>query len=124
MFFKSMLKQLYTNGSLANTDDGFRFELRNRLMPARLHGVRRVAVDGREVALDGAVVTADDGRVLRPEDVSAETPADFAVGDRFEVRLRGAPLAPGPHALEIEFDAQPVGRLTLEVEDTVVGSPA
>ena len=75
MFFKSMLKQLYTNGSLANTDDGFRFELKNRLMPAKLQRVRRVAVDGREVSLDGAMVATDDGRVLRPEDVSAASPA-------------------------------------------------
>ena len=118
-FFTSALKQLYTTGSLANTDDGFRFELKNRLMPAKLHGVRRVAVDGRDVPLDGATIAADDGRVLGPEDVSAESPADFALGDRLEVRLRGERLAPGAHALVIEFDAQPVGRLTLEVEDTL-----
>jgi hydroxymethylglutaryl-CoA reductase (NADPH) len=119
MFFQSMLKQLYTNGSLANTEDGFRFELKNRLMPAKLRGVRRVVVDGRAISLDGATVAADDGRVLRPEDVSAESPAEFGLGDRLEVRLKGERLAPGPHALAIEFDAAPVGRVTLEVEDTL-----
>jgi hydroxymethylglutaryl-CoA reductase (NADPH) len=118
-FFSGVLKQLYTTGSLANTGDGFRFELKNRLMAAKLHGVRRVTVDGRDVSLDGAEIAADDGRVLRPGDVSAESPADFDVGDRLEVRLRGGPLAPGAHALVIEFDAQPVGRLTLEVEDVI-----
>jgi hydroxymethylglutaryl-CoA reductase (NADPH) len=121
MFFASVLKQLYTNGSLANTDDGFRFELKNRLLPATLRGVHRVAVDGRAVPLDGATLTTDDGRVLGPADISPEAPADFAVGDRFAVRLRAERLAPGPHALEIEFDAHPVGRLTLAVEDTLAG---
>ncbi|MDF1503742.1 hypothetical protein [Roseisolibacter sp. H3M3-2] len=120
-FFSGFLKQLYTDGSLANTDDGFRFELKNRLMPAALHGVRRVAVDGRELPLAGATIAADDGRVLRPDAVSAEAPAEFALGDRFEVRIPGERLAPGPHALTIEFDAHPVGRLTLDVEDTVAG---
>lgn len=116
---KGFLKQLYTNGSLANTEDGFRFELKNRLLPAKLHGVHRVAVDGRDVPLDGAVIHADDGRVLRGGDFSAESPADFDLGDRFEVRLRGERLAPGPHALHVEVDAAPVGRITLEVEDTL-----
>ena len=116
---KTILKNLYTNGSLANTDGGFRFELKNRLIPAKLAGVRRVTVDGRDVSLDGSTILADDGRVLRPEDVSADAPADFDVGDRFVVHLRGEPLAAGTHALEIEFDAQPVGRLTLDVDDTI-----
>ena len=116
---KGILKQLYTNGSLANTDDGFRFELKNRLLPAKLAGVRRVAVDGREMSLAGATIVADDGRVMGPDDVSPESPAEFELGDRFDVRLLGEPLAPGPHALEIEFDALPVGRLVLEVEDTI-----
>lgn len=115
----AILKNLYTNGSLTNTEDGFQFELKNRLIPAKLLGVRRVAVDGREVSLDGSIIQADDGRVLTPNDVSADTPADFDLGDRFEVRLRGAPLTPGTHALEIEFEAQPVGRLTLSVDDTI-----
>lgn len=119
MFFKSVLKQLYTNGSLRNTEDGFRFELKNRLMDARLLGVRRVTVDGRDVPLDGSRLVTGDGRTVGPEDVSRETPLEFELRDTFEVRLRGAPLAPGAHAIAIEFDSEPFGALTLEVEDTV-----
>jgi hydroxymethylglutaryl-CoA reductase (NADPH) len=116
---KAILKALYTNGSLANTDEGFRFELKNRLLDAKLVGVRRVAVDGRDVPLDGAHLVTGDGRVVRSDEVSAAAPLDFELGDTFDVRLRAAPLAPGTHALEIEFEAQPVGTLTLAVEDGV-----
>lgn len=120
-FFSGMLKQLYTNGSLANTEDGFRFELKNRLLAAKLHGVHRVAVDGRDVPLAGSRIVCDDGRVFGHADVTPATPAEFALGDRFEVRMLGAPLAPGEHALTIEFEATPVGRTVLEVRDEVAG---
>jgi hydroxymethylglutaryl-CoA reductase (NADPH) len=116
---KTILKNLYTFGSLRNTDDGFGFSLKNRLIDARLVGVRRVAVGGRDVSLDGARLVLDDGRVVTSAEVSAASPVPFEVGDAFEVRLRGAPLAPGAHAIVIEFDAEPVGALTLDVEDTL-----
>ena len=119
--FKGMLKQLYTNGSLANTADGFRFELKNRLLPANLRGVTRVRVDGRDLPLAGATIHADDGRVLRPEEITADAPVEFALGDRFEVRVVGAQLAPGPHALVIDVDAQPVGAVSIEAEDAIAG---
>ena len=121
MFFQSMLKKLYTIGSLQATDDGFRFQLKNRLLPAKLLGVRRVAVDGRDVPLDGAELVTGDGRVLRPSDVSPATPLEFDLGETFDVRLRGAPLAPGPHAIAIEFSSEPFGPLALDVEDTLAG---
>ena len=119
MFFKSMLKQLYTRESLRATDDGFAFQLKNRLLAAKLVGVRRVAVDGRDVPLDGAQLVTGDGRVFGTGDVSADSPLEFDLGDTFDVRLRGERLAPGPHAILIEFDAQPFGALTLDVEDTL-----
>jgi hydroxymethylglutaryl-CoA reductase (NADPH) len=117
--FKSVLKQLYTNGSLRNTDDGFRFELKNRLMDAKLAGVRRVAIDGRDVPLDGAHLVTGEGRAVGPDEVTSASPLPFELGDTFDVRLRAAPLAPGEHAIVIEFDAQPFGALTLEVEDSI-----
>lgn len=117
--FKSMLKQLYTNGSLRNTDDGFRFELKNRLIDARLTGVRRVRVDGAPVSLDGASLTTDDGRIVTPGELSPASPVAFDAGATFDVRLRSGALAPGMHALAIEFDTVPFGALTLEVEDVV-----
>jgi hydroxymethylglutaryl-CoA reductase (NADPH) len=119
LIFKAALKQLYTRNSLRNTDDGFRFELKNRLMDAKLTGVRRVAVDGRDVALDGAHLVLPDGRAVTPDEVSAAAPLEFELGDVFDVRLRADRLAPGAHAIEIAFDSQPFGALTLDVEDVV-----
>lgn len=122
MFFKSMLKQIYTRGSLRNADGGFEFQLKNRLLPARLLGVARVSVDGRDVSLDGARLVTADGRTLRPDEVSPETPLDFGLGETFDVKIPGAPLDPGVHDLAIEFTAEPFGALTLDVEDTLAAA--
>jgi hydroxymethylglutaryl-CoA reductase (NADPH) len=120
--FKTVLKQLYTNGSLRNTDEGFRFELKNRLLDARLTGVRAVRIDGRDVPLDGAHLVTADGRVVTPNEVSSAAPLRFDLGDTFDVRLRGAPLSPGPHAIAIAFDAEPFGALTLDIEDSLAAA--
>jgi hydroxymethylglutaryl-CoA reductase (NADPH) len=117
--FKTMPKQLYTTGSLRNTDDGFAFALKNRLIDARLVAVRAVTVDGRSVSLDGARLVTDDGRVVTPSEVSPATPLAFDLGATFDVRVPGAPLAAGAHELAIAFDTEPFGALTLEVDDTV-----
>lgn len=119
---KGILKQLYTDGSLRNTDDGFRFQLKNRLMDAKLAGVRRVSVGGREVSLAGARLVTGEGRTVGPEEVSTDTPLPFELGDTFDVQLKGEPLAPGTHAIEIEFVTEPFGALTLEVEDTIAAA--
>ena len=122
MFFQSMLKQLYTRESLRSTDDGFRFELKNRLLAAKLTGVRRVAVDGHDVSLAGAELVTGDGRALTPDEVSAATPVEFDLGETFEVRIRGERLEVGKHEIVVEFDAVPFGGLKLEVEDVIAGA--
>ena len=116
---KTFLKQIYTNGSLANTDDGVRFELKNRLLDAKLTGVRRVSIGDRDVPLDGATLVLEDGRVLAPPDISPNAPVPFDLGDVFVIRLRTERLPPGAHPIAIEFDSEPFGTLTIEVEDAV-----
>ncbi len=47
-------------------------------------------------------------------------PLTFDLGDTFDIQVRGRPpLGAGAHAIEIEFESQPFGTLTLDVEDGV-----
>lgn len=118
---KHFLKQLYTNGSLANEQDGVTFELKNRLIDAKLVAVRRIAIDDQDIALDVATLALEDGRVLSQADVAAAAPLPFDVGDVYVVRLAIPPLPAGAHAIAIEFDSQPFGTLTIEADDTIDG---
>jgi hydroxymethylglutaryl-CoA reductase (NADPH) len=118
---KTFLKQLYTNGSLANTDDGVRFELKNRLLDAKLVAVTRIVIDGRDVPLDRSTLGLEDGRVLSHADVASAAPLAFDLGDVYVVGLAIGPLSPGSHTIEIQFESQPFGTLTIDAEDTIAG---
>jgi hydroxymethylglutaryl-CoA reductase (NADPH) len=115
-----LLKQLYTFGSLRNTDEGVRFSIKNRLSDAQLTGVRRVAIGGRTVPLDRVRIELRAGRVVGPADISDRTPIAFALRDTLDIVADGEPLPPGKHPIEIEFDSRPFGKLTLDVEDSIV----
>jgi hydroxymethylglutaryl-CoA reductase (NADPH) len=115
-----LLKQLYTFGSLRNADDGVRFSIKNRLSDAQLTGLRRVSVGGRAVPIDDVRVQLAGGRSLRAADISERAPLPFALRETLDLLTSAEPLPPGKHAIEIEFDSKPFGRLTLDVEDSIV----
>ena len=119
-----LLRQLYTFGSLANTDDGFRFRLKNRLSPAALTGVAGVTVDGHAVPLEHLTLGVGDGRFLAAAAVSAQDPLDFPLRQGVEVRVCGAPLAPGIHHLALSFAAAPFGSLSIAVDDSIEAESA
>jgi hydroxymethylglutaryl-CoA reductase (NADPH) len=58
-----ILKQMYTLGSLENTEEGIRFSLKNRLSNATLTRISEVRCDGRPVALEAVLLEMDGQRV-------------------------------------------------------------
>ena len=111
-----LLKHLYTVGSLRNLDDGFRFEVKNRVFDATLVGVDRLAIDGEPVALD-AVVLEFDHQEVPANGVGDGVP--FPLRAVVGVRVAGAPLDDGDHEILVDFRSEPFGALELAVHDTV-----
>lgn len=115
-----ILKQLYTFGSLENTDDGIRFGLKNRLSDATLTGLRGVRIDGHEAHLAKVVLELGDGGTVRAEDLTADSAVSFPLKRTVFIQvLDHPPLAKGEHELEIAFDATPFGDLTIKVKDAI-----
>ncbi|HET7039370.1 MAG TPA: hypothetical protein VFH97_05745, partial [Gemmatimonadales bacterium] len=73
----TLLRQLYTSGSLTNVPDGVRFSLRNRLSDAVLVGLDRLAIDGREVPRDAIRLHLDGGTDVSPDQLSPASPVAF-----------------------------------------------
>jgi hydroxymethylglutaryl-CoA reductase (NADPH) len=118
MFVPSMLlRQLYTFGSLKNTDDGVAFSIKNRLGDAEFTGLRSVRVAGRDVPLERVRIRHGDGEVRGSELV--DSPLPFALRAQLDVLATTEPLPSGKHAVEIVFDSRPFGKLKLEVEDAI-----
>ncbi len=113
-----LLKQLYTFGSLKNTENGFVFSLKNRLSDATLTDVRSLSIDGENVPLDQVRLELDDGKKVTVSEVK-KNPMNFPLKQTITVSGNFHPLATGKHKIELVFDTKPFGKLKLNVEDTI-----
>jgi hydroxymethylglutaryl-CoA reductase (NADPH) len=112
-----LLEHLYTVGSLENVDEGFRFQVKNRLFDATLVAVDRLVVDGDEVELDHVVLEV--GGVDIPAGAVDDAGLPFPLRCVVGVRVAGAALGDGAHHLALAFRSKPFGELELEVRDNV-----
>jgi hydroxymethylglutaryl-CoA reductase (NADPH) len=113
-----VLKQLYTFGSLGRTESGVKFGIKNRLSDATLVSLNAIAIDDAPVPLDRVTLDAGQG-AIRATEVSGTTPMPFPLRKSILVRADGVDVPKGKHKISVGFEAQPFGRLTLNVEDSL-----
>lgn len=116
-----ILQRLYTVGSLENRPQGgVAFELKNRLSDARVLRVRSISLCGHALPLDRVTIERREHPALPAEDVGPERPIEFPLGAILRIRVRDRePLGPGKHRIELQFEAEPFGRLSFKVEDSI-----
>lgn len=114
-----LLKQLYTFGSLHNTDRGVKFSVKNRLSDATLSAIRGIKFDGKDVP--GKTVTLDfgNGQEMTLEEISSRKGLAFPLRKAIDIFSVIDPLPPGKHQIEVEFETKPFGKLKLKVEDAI-----
>lgn len=113
-----ILKQLYTFGSLQNSDLGVQFAVKNRLSDGTLTGLLLIKVDGRELPREAITLRTADGRVFLPDDLT-KNPLKFPLRETLDVICRIEPLTLGKHRIEVHVDSKPFGKLKLKVEDAI-----
>ena len=116
---EKILKRLYTYGSLQNTEDGLRFEVKNRLRDAEFAGVDRLVVNDQAIDPERVRLETVDEQVYRLDDVDDDHPLSFPVGRTLYVVVEGMELPTGDHGIEIDFHAHPFGELSLSIADTI-----
>jgi hydroxymethylglutaryl-CoA reductase (NADPH) len=116
---KSVLGKLYNRTSLRNDNGKVRFSIKNRLSPATLNGVSQITINGVAVPIEKISVAVESGESTALSRIDQDNPADFPLGTLVNFFLDIEPLAEGQHEISMAFDAQPFGRLTLEVLDTL-----
>ena len=114
-----ILKQLYTLGSLENTDDGVRFGLKNRLSDAILTEILAISIDDRAVPLNDVVLELGDGARVAVADVTAESPVPFPLAKTVTVIWKGGALDLGKHTVALAVKTTPFGTLKFEVKDAI-----
>ena len=120
MFFpNALLKQLYTFGSLENTDRGIEFALKNRLKDATLTELLAVKINGESVPRESVHLFMGEGETYTATEISTENTVDFPLRRTLHVRTSRSPLEEGKHEIELSFRAQPFGELAFSVEDSI-----
>jgi hydroxymethylglutaryl-CoA reductase (NADPH) len=120
MFVPStLLKQLYTFGSLENTDQGVEFALKNRLKDATLTELLDVKIDGESVSRPDLHLFMGEGETYQANAISTDNPIDFPLKRTLHVRAERPALEMGKHEIELSFRAKPFGKLSFVVEDSI-----
>ncbi len=114
-----ILKQLYTFGSLENEGDGVRFTLKNRLSDAVLTKINEIRIDDEALPLGEVIFDLGSDGLVAPSEVTPDHPLEFPLAKVMTVLWNGAALEIGKHTLTIDFEANPFGRLSFKVKDSI-----
>ena len=113
-----ILRQLYTNGSLVNLENCIQFQLKNRLADAKLLSVKEICIDDKKVDLEKVKIIFNNGSKYSIEDVYNKS-IDFPLRKILQINIDGLQLSEEKHKIRISFKAEPFGKLTLKVEDSI-----
>jgi hydroxymethylglutaryl-CoA reductase (NADPH) len=111
-----LLRQLYTNNSLKNTDGGVQFAIKNRLSDAEFSELTGIKINGGDVPKDRISVDLGDGNFVPAATVRN---VSFPLRKILNVKADIGNLPIGKHKIEIAFRAKPFGSLKFEVEDSI-----
>ncbi len=113
-----LLKKLYVKESLKNTEGGFEFALKNNLAPGSLIGVGPVTLDDEAILPEKITFRSPQGDV-RADQVSSRSPLTFGLNTEVKIKVDGRTLEPGSHHVVVAVLTREVGRIEIDVTDTI-----
>jgi hypothetical protein len=113
-----LLRALYVKGSLKNHDDGFEFQMKNNLGPARIVAARPLILDRKPIPLDSCLFVHS-GQSASFADVTPETSVLMRKGEAVTVRVDGKTLRRGRHVLGVRVIVKDMGQVSFSVSDQV-----
>lgn len=113
-----ILRQLYTNGSLQTTDNGIQFSIKNRLADAKILSVNEICIDKINIDLNNVKIAFENGQEFTIDEIKAK-PIDFPLRKLFYVKIHNLELSEEKHKIKLSFRAEPFGKLSLTVEDSI-----
>lgn len=113
-----LLKKLYVKGSLKNTADGFEFTLKNNLAPGSIIGLGPVTLDDNVIE-PGAITFRTPQGEFRGDQVSSRNAMSFGLNVEVTVAVQGQTISPGSHHIVLAVLTREVGRIEIDMTDTV-----
>ena len=108
MFIPSiLLRQLYTHGSLTQTEDGLQFMLKNRLKDAVLNRVDGISIDGKAIPAESITFQVGPEQIMSFDELNASGDVPFALKQAITVFLDvKLPVSPEKHKIELATSGQ------------------
>jgi hypothetical protein len=113
-----LLRALYVKGSLRNHEDGFQFQLKNEIGPARIIGARPLQLDRRPIPLEKCRFLHG-GREANFSDVDANNSVLMRKGEAVTVQVEGTELRAGRRTLGITVIVKDMGLVSFNITDGV-----
>ena len=113
-----LLRRLYVKGSLSNSPEGVRFELKNSLGSGYAKGMLPVSIDGKEHSLEDAAFLID-GKEVAFSDVTEDNSFTIGMNKTIHILVKNESLEPGNHKIGMGFVVPGLGALKFEVKDKV-----
>jgi hydroxymethylglutaryl-CoA reductase (NADPH) len=113
-----ILKQMYTLGSLENTEEGVRFGLKNRLSNATVTQIKEVRINDKPIPLDRLTLDLG-GEELAATQVSKNNAVAFPLARTVRIHARTEQLPKGQHEIALSFESEPFGSLSFKVKDAI-----
>jgi hypothetical protein len=109
-----MYSRVYVKNSLANTETGFTFKLKNILETVNLTGVGPFSVDEKIYPVADTRLILDD-QDFPATSVTRENPLPDPINREMQVHIAASPLAPGEHRLSIQLQTCEAGRISFTI---------
>ena len=113
----ALLRRFYLENSLQNSDDGFEFQLVNRIAPTTIQALGPIEIDGELFAPDQIMITASKTRPAST--IHDRSPFFFRMGKKMTLSISGKKLAPGAHHVIVHAVTREVGPVSIEFEEHV-----
>jgi hypothetical protein len=117
----TVLKRMYTAGSLRYIGEGVSFNIKNLMRDVVITGVSGISIDGCEIPLTEVMLKNRETRSMASE-IDNKHSFPFPVGQNIEVHLRTDSLDNYPeHHIAMSCIMEPYGFLFIEATDAVIG---
>lgn len=116
---QSLLRRLYTLGSLQNTSEGWKFTIKNRLAQASITKLYSLSLNNEPLNACSVYGITTDDKVINPELISETNPLDFPLGSKMVLHVAGDNLPKGNYRISLAFRTVPFGKLEFSVMDTL-----
>jgi hypothetical protein len=113
-----LLKALYVKGSLKNEGDGFEFQMKNDIGPARIIGASPLQLDRRPIPIENCSFVHGDQAAGFGE-VTAENSVLMRKGEAVTVKVTDPPLRPGRRTIGVNIEVKDMGTVSFSFTDQV-----